>query len=110
MSRVLLVPEILSEVVSHVNITDTYYQTESGRSLLALALTCRSFSEQALDALWESLMGINPLMQCAGIEVPDILTSCNDSEDCCIIPTESQLVIIDRYAHRVQFLKMTTHD
>lgn len=49
-------------------------------------------------------------MQCAGIKVPDILTSCNDSEDCRIIPTESQLVIIDRYAHRVRFLKMTTHD
>jgi hypothetical protein len=87
MSRALFVSEILSEVISHVNITDTYHSNtaESRRSLLALALTCRSFSEQALDALWESLTGINPVMQCAGIVVPDILTRCDDSEDCRIV-------------------------
>lgn len=86
MSRALFVSEILSEVINHINITDTYYEkAKSGRSLLAIALTCRSFSEQALDALWESLEGIDPVMQCAGIIVPDILTSCNDLEDCRIV-------------------------
>ncbi|KIK46853.1 hypothetical protein CY34DRAFT_800028 [Suillus luteus UH-Slu-Lm8-n1] len=111
MSCALFVPEILSQVINHINITGTYHaNAKSGRSLLAIALTCRSFSEQALDALWESLEGIDPVMQCAGIIVPDILTSCNDLEDCRIIPTESQMVIVDRYAHRVRFLKMTRHD
>ncbi|KAG1748105.1 hypothetical protein EDB19DRAFT_1945947 [Suillus lakei] len=111
MSRALFVSEIVSKVISHAKITDTLRaKTESRKSLLALALTCRSFSEQALDALWESLIGIDPVMQCAGIVVPNILTSCEDSEDCRIIPTESQLVTIDRYAHRVRFLKMASHD
>ncbi|KAG1824619.1 uncharacterized protein BJ212DRAFT_539519 [Suillus subaureus] len=49
-------------------------------------------------------------MQCAGIVVPGTLTSCNDSEDCRIVPTESQLSIIDRYAHRVRFLDMMWYD
>jgi len=74
MSRALFVSEIFSNIISYINVEETYVYTKnsptlSGKTLYALALTCRAFSEQALDALWESIESIIPLMQCGGIIV-----------------------------------------
>ncbi|KAG0704043.1 hypothetical protein DFH29DRAFT_997926 [Suillus ampliporus] len=113
--RALLIPEILSNVISHVgtHVMDKHYRgsdrrggptPSSRRTLFALALTCRAFSEQALDALWETSTDIVPLLRCAGIIVPP---QDEDEDNGFISPTESQLAIISRYAHRVRFLSMT---
>jgi|SRR6267154_3368621 len=75
MSRALRVSEIFSNVISYINTDSRYpnrrmrlrYATYSGRDLFALALTCHAFSEQALDALWETMRGLIPFLRCAGI-------------------------------------------
>ncbi|KAG1744956.1 uncharacterized protein EDB91DRAFT_1121801 [Suillus paluster] len=113
MPRALLVSEIFSNIISYVGtpqITGIPLRRSdstilSRRTLFALALTCRAFSEQALDALWETIVRIVPLLQCAAIILPPKTLS-QDDEDFCVIPTESQLAIINRYAHRVRFLTM----
>ncbi|KAG0704090.1 hypothetical protein DFH29DRAFT_399420 [Suillus ampliporus] len=111
MPRALLVSEIFSNVISYVGTHVMYGDRREGpaklsrRTLLALALTCRAFSEQALDALWETITSIARLLQCAGIILtPKKLPQ--DDDDDSVILTESQLAIISRYAHRVRFLTM----
>ncbi|KAG1858489.1 hypothetical protein F4604DRAFT_1182927 [Suillus subluteus] len=112
MSRALFVSEIFSNIISYISADETYVHTKnppsfSRNTLYALALTCRTFSEQALDALWESIESIIPLMKCGGIIVsPNTALGSGDH----VIPTESQLAIICRYANRVRFLKMSFHD
>jgi hypothetical protein len=68
--RALLVSEILPNIISYINANvDKYtarewsggYVIPSGPTLFALALTCRAFSEKALDALWEFLIGFKPI-------------------------------------------------
>ncbi|KAG0695678.1 hypothetical protein DFH29DRAFT_1083257 [Suillus ampliporus] len=101
MPRALLISEIFSNIISHVGTHVMYGDRRAGpsavssRTLLALALTCRAFSEQSLDALWETSTGISSLLRCAGM-------AGNNSS----MITESQLAIISRYAHRVRFLTM----
>ncbi|KAG0696365.1 hypothetical protein DFH29DRAFT_1082930 [Suillus ampliporus] len=104
MPRALLISEIFSNVISHIGTHEMDEDHRDGptalsrRTLLSLASTCRAFSEQALDALWETSTDIDLLLQCAGIILAD-----NDDG---VIPTESQLAIINRYAHRIRFLTM----
>ncbi|KAG1745004.1 uncharacterized protein EDB91DRAFT_1246521 [Suillus paluster] len=123
MPRALLVSEIFSHIISYVGThqISTLFISEipvhrrdpttlSRRTLSALALTCRAFTEQALDALWETMMHLTPLLRCAGIMLPmprEGHVREELQEDHCIIPTESQLAIINRYAHRIRFLTMT---
>ncbi|KAG1782206.1 hypothetical protein EV702DRAFT_1192857 [Suillus placidus] len=112
MPRALLVSEILSNIIDYINVNvderaalqrKARYVTPSGPTLFALALTCRAFSEHALDALWHTLIGLEPLMRCAGI----ILARGQRlrKQDYPIIPTEAQLAIIGRYSYRVRFFK-----
>ncbi|KAG2364761.1 hypothetical protein BDR07DRAFT_1459447 [Suillus spraguei] len=109
--RALLVSEIFENIMDQLKAEkrsyweprQAHYVEYSGPTLFALALTCRTLSEQALDALWDTLRGVEPLMRCASIirarseKFPE--------EDYPIIPTEAQLVIIGRYANRVRCLK-----
>ncbi|KAJ7730090.1 hypothetical protein DFH07DRAFT_849364 [Mycena maculata] len=41
------------------------------KALTALARTCRGFSDPALDLLWESQLGIVPLLKCLPSHVWD---------------------------------------
>ncbi|KAG2098082.1 hypothetical protein BD769DRAFT_1700668 [Suillus cothurnatus] len=105
MPRALLISEIFSNIISHLNVDEcdahqwqADYVAPSGPTLFALALTCRAFSEQALDALWNTLRGVEPFMRCAGI----ISEEGERLQDFPIIPTEAQMAIISRYANRVR--------
>ncbi|KAG2044122.1 hypothetical protein BDR03DRAFT_1087474 [Suillus americanus] len=113
-SRALFVSEIFSNIISYISADEIYVHTRnppafSRNTLYALALTCRTFSEQALDALWESIEGIIPLMKCGGIIVSPNSANTKLGDDH-VIPTESQLAIICRYANRVRSLKLSFHD
>ncbi|KAG1748139.1 hypothetical protein EDB19DRAFT_246175 [Suillus lakei] len=111
MPRALLVSEILANIISYLDVNlderaarrKGRYVTSSGPTLFALALTCRAFSEQALDALWGTLIGFEPLMRCAGI-IPPREKRVEDDKDYPIIPTEAQLIVIGRYANRVRYM------
>ena len=65
MYHALEIQEILSNIFSHY---DPYPWTAAGRNdlrlLAALARTCRTFKEPALDMLWQNLRDLSPLAQC----------------------------------------------
>ncbi|KAG1863156.1 hypothetical protein F4604DRAFT_1902529 [Suillus subluteus] len=111
MHRALLISEILSNIISHISVDErpgvwpVEYVTSSAPTLFALALTCRAFSEQALDALWNNFKGVEPFMRCAGITSAPQKGLQKDKEYP-IIPTEAQLAIIARYGHRVRSLEL----
>ncbi|KAG2360269.1 hypothetical protein BDR07DRAFT_1610894 [Suillus spraguei] len=111
MHRALLISEILSNIIGHIG-DDAHsggspveYVTSSAPTLLALALTCRTFSEQALDALWNNFKGVEPLMRCAGI-IPAPQKALQEDKEYPIILTEAQLAIIARYGYRVRSLQV----
>ncbi len=54
MHQALFIPEILHDVCTHA--TDT--------TLVSLALSCKSFHETAIQALWNELCDLNPLIKC----------------------------------------------
>jgi hypothetical protein len=58
MHRALHVNEIVTEIMSYLVIPRSYARHpaygQRPASLFACALTCRAFSERALDALWQS--------------------------------------------------------
>ncbi|KAF8553315.1 hypothetical protein OG21DRAFT_1510344 [Imleria badia] len=65
------------------------------QALVALTQTCSAFSEPALDRLWRKLCSLKPLIRCY---------TTADQVDNAIIPTSSEFVVIDRYAHRIREL------
>jgi hypothetical protein len=69
----MLVPEIILEIFCHVHhqvfnplapseTTDEMQLAQ--KSMVALATTCRTFHEPAMDFLWTDLDGIEPLLGC----------------------------------------------
>jgi hypothetical protein len=68
MHRALLVSEILLDIFAHVNtILDPLSFGEislTRKSLVALATTCGTFYEPAMDLLWADMHGIVPLLGC----------------------------------------------
>ncbi|KAG2119438.1 hypothetical protein DEU56DRAFT_984518 [Suillus clintonianus] len=110
--RALLVYEIFSNIISYIKTENPAsfkpFLEEPEPTLFALALTCHALTEQALDALWDTLPSIEPLMRCAGI-IPSPKERPKDGKGCSIIPTEAQLAVISRYAHRVRSLRLDTY-
>jgi hypothetical protein len=128
MHHALLISEILSNIISHITVDEqpgvwpVEYVKSSAPTLFALALTCRAFSEPALDALWKDFKGVEPLMRCAGM-IPAPQKKLQGDKDYFIvnplffrknthgllmsqIPTKAQLSIIARYGHRVRSLNV----
>ncbi|KAH0835828.1 hypothetical protein J3R83DRAFT_9696 [Lanmaoa asiatica] len=62
------------------------------RALVALAQTCRAFSEPSLDCLWRKLYSLQPLIRCYATV---------DEHESGIPPTSSQFAVIDRYSPRI---------
>jgi hypothetical protein len=128
MHRALLISEIFSNIIGHITVDErpgvwpVEYVSSSSPTLFALALTCRAFSEQALDALWNNFKGVEPFMRCAGItfapqkrlredrEYPIVsLFSRRNTYSSLIsqVLTEAQLAIIAHYGYRVRSLEVS---
>ena len=58
-ARAMTIPELQLNIVQLVDINSARKKT-----LLALALTCTSFTGMALDFLWRNLDNFNPLIKC----------------------------------------------
>jgi len=58
-SWVMDIMELRQEVFELV-----YIDSERKKTLLALALTCTSFTGMALDLLWKKLDNVTPLIRC----------------------------------------------
>ena len=46
------------------DIIKIFAETRDRRSIAAIARTCKSFHEPAMDALWRKLDGLGPLLEC----------------------------------------------
>ncbi|EIW74833.1 hypothetical protein CONPUDRAFT_147462 [Coniophora puteana RWD-64-598 SS2] len=65
MHRVLLVAELLDNIFGNLSAEfDRLFGGPNDGTLLALATTCRTFKEPALNALWENLLMIDSLIKC----------------------------------------------
>lgn len=60
MDRCLQIPEVLRLICDQIPNGDSYNR----RRLFVTALSCRALLEPALDSLWFSLQGIEPLISC----------------------------------------------
>ncbi|OAX30957.1 hypothetical protein K503DRAFT_870818 [Rhizopogon vinicolor AM-OR11-026] len=75
-------------------------------TLLALALTCKSFTEPALDLLWRELHGLSPLIRC----LPSSLWKLNGPKPHLNFMRSMTLddwSIFCKYNHRIQALHIT---
>ncbi|KAF8555323.1 hypothetical protein OG21DRAFT_1507854 [Imleria badia] len=61
MHHALQIPEILLNICGHCHLPSWHRDTPD---LPALARTCRTFKEPALDVLWEALVDPSPLAKC----------------------------------------------
>ena len=65
MHHVLYVEDILREIFSYLLPLPPRCPSRSSRMVIvAVARTCRSFKEPALDILWEDLQDLTPLVRC----------------------------------------------
>ncbi|KAG2137871.1 uncharacterized protein EDB93DRAFT_754580 [Suillus bovinus] len=69
MHRALLIFEILLEIFKHVNATQDPIalflpKISAPTYLAALARTCKTFYEPAMNELWAEIYGLNPLLGC----------------------------------------------
>ncbi|KAG1751176.1 hypothetical protein EDB19DRAFT_2036014 [Suillus lakei] len=64
MHRALLVSEVLLEIFQHVNVNSGSQSDIKKPTLNALARTCKTFHEPAMDLLWAELSEITPLLGC----------------------------------------------
>ncbi|KAG1729791.1 hypothetical protein EDB19DRAFT_1742445 [Suillus lakei] len=68
MHQALLIPEIYLEVFAHVNQIlnplSTGEKARARKSIAALATTCKTFHEPAMDLLWAKVDQLEPLLGC----------------------------------------------
>lgn len=89
MHRCLEVAEILAtvmdyvEVLPHIAPSDGGYTpfTEGKHHLLQLAVTCRTFSEPALNALWRTQKSLLPLIETLPEDAWDTTITHEDSDE-----------------------------
>ncbi|KAG0702004.1 hypothetical protein DFH29DRAFT_851950 [Suillus ampliporus] len=60
----IVISELRWKIFQFVGHTMSWVPSARNESLLALALTCKSFTGPALDLLWEELCGLAPLIRC----------------------------------------------
>lgn len=70
MHRALYVEEILRQIFAYflpqpvLSLSESLGEHFSRRDVIALARTCETFKEPALDILWEELPNLTPLVRC----------------------------------------------
>ncbi|KAG1732228.1 uncharacterized protein EDB91DRAFT_1030907, partial [Suillus paluster] len=96
----LLPTEILMDIFALL-----LYDTSTSDTLAALARTCRTFKEPALDTLWENINGFEPLISC----LPEGVSSMEQGK----LTLQRPLLIgewriISQYAQRIRFLDVSS--
>ncbi|EIW81772.1 hypothetical protein CONPUDRAFT_152676 [Coniophora puteana RWD-64-598 SS2] len=76
MHRVLNIAEILQNIFSCLNDGYTAQTGLKGNpTLYSLARTCRVFKDPALDALWEHIVTLDPVVKCLGKDAWQLVSS-----------------------------------
>ncbi|KAG2343418.1 hypothetical protein BDR05DRAFT_962946, partial [Suillus weaverae] len=89
-----IIPELRWKIFQLVHGTPA--DSMGNKTLLALALTCKSFSGPALDLLWQNLEGIERLIRC----LPQSLWKLDKQK--LVIMTVDDWTIFCKYNHRVR--------
>ncbi|KAG2141082.1 hypothetical protein DEU56DRAFT_283068 [Suillus clintonianus] len=113
MNQALLVPEVLLDIFAHLNqIGEPSYGREtllSRQSLAALAMTCKTFYEPAMDFLWSNMSGLLPLLGCVPRLHPMIYPRAQQSWSRGIEPlSEHERNQFLRHSARVRFFNVSS--
>ncbi|KAG2030419.1 hypothetical protein BDR03DRAFT_188619 [Suillus americanus] len=87
-------------------VNDTFTEVSKKKTLLALALTCKSFTGLALDLLWQDLRGLAPLIRC----LPQSLWKVTGKLEFQRTMTFDDWSIFCKYNHRVRSLDTAVHE
>ncbi len=69
MHRALLIREVVQLIIQHIRVTlDLGFNYGQRQTLYSAALTCSSFLEVALDALWYNMDSLAPLFKLSNVE------------------------------------------
>ncbi|OAX36031.1 hypothetical protein K503DRAFT_330903 [Rhizopogon vinicolor AM-OR11-026] len=115
MHPVLLSLDILPEIFTHF-LPDSSSDARSQESLAALARTCKTFYEPAMDLLWADTgnRGINPLLGCVTRLQPLMYRVCGESINFCSRDLEPlsghEACQFLRHASRVRSLRIRTDE
>ncbi|KAJ7725432.1 hypothetical protein DFH07DRAFT_970875 [Mycena maculata] len=71
MDRRINIPEILDIIFSHICPADDYFVGKGVKDLAALARTCKTFHNPALDALWKDQYSLFPALRCLPDDIWD---------------------------------------
>ncbi|KAG1724868.1 hypothetical protein EDB19DRAFT_293754 [Suillus lakei] len=116
MHQALLVPEVLLDVFAHVNQIDKPSNTRerslsSRQSLAALATTCKTFYEPAMDLLWAEMSDLRPLLGCVVRLHPMIYPRAQKSWSRGIDPlSKSECSQFLRHSARVRSMSVSSDD
>ncbi|KAG1757199.1 hypothetical protein EDB19DRAFT_17321 [Suillus lakei] len=98
----MMIPDLQWKVFQLVH--DAFTEHSRNRTLLALALTCKSFTRTALDILWQDLCGLAPLIRCLP---PSLWKHVKGQLEFQRIMTINDWSIFCKYNYRVRSLKAT---
>lgn len=106
MHRALLIQEVVQLIIQHIRVAlDLGFNHGQRQTLYSVALTCSSFLEVALDALWYNMDSLAPLFKLSNSEEKVCHFFCV-SQFLIIVQQhamlESDLQIFDAYASRVR--------
>ncbi|KAG2127726.1 uncharacterized protein EDB93DRAFT_198165 [Suillus bovinus] len=104
MHRALLVPDILDHILAFIKADSLQI---SRRTFAALARTCSALSDASLDALWNELRSLYPLVSCiydTNMEFVDDGTSKINSD------AGPDLSVFHKYAYRVHKVELSGYE
>ncbi|KAG1879620.1 hypothetical protein C8R48DRAFT_236955 [Suillus tomentosus] len=114
MHEALLVPEVVLHIFAHVNeIGEPSYaeRTLSRQTLAALATTCKTFYEPAMDFLWSDMKRLLPLLGCVTRLHPMIYPTTQQSWSRGIEPlSELERSQFLRHSCRVRTMSVSSDD
>ncbi|KAG1729246.1 hypothetical protein EDB19DRAFT_1881820 [Suillus lakei] len=102
LSRCMIIPDLQWKIFQLVH--DTFMECSRNKTLLALALTCKSFTGPALDLLWRDLCGLAPLVRCLS---QSLWKHVNGKLEFRRTMTFDDWSIFCKYGHRVRSLNTT---
>ncbi|KAF8139346.1 hypothetical protein K438DRAFT_1785764 [Mycena galopus ATCC 62051] len=97
MDQKLYMPDILDQICAHIGPMDDEYASEVRGHLAALARTCKTFQDPALDALWRFQYSLVPALRC----FPDDLWKRSDNARHTFV-VNFQVHILDAISHVLQ--------
>ncbi|KAG2155543.1 hypothetical protein DEU56DRAFT_313499 [Suillus clintonianus] len=105
-TRCMIIPDLQWKIFQLIHHDDAFMEHSRNKTLLALALTCKSFTGLALDLLWQDLSGLSPLIRCLPSSLWKHVKKKLEFQR---IMTIDDWSIFCKYNHRVRSLQTATN-